>query len=70
MYAFMGPCDMYKIENVGSNSGCEGVCIDHYITRRMVRKHLGSPEFDVDWTEFRERYDRLFTSIRGKIVGF
>jgi hypothetical protein len=69
LFAFMSPTDMYKIENVGSNSGNEGVTIDHYITRRMVIKHLRSIQMDIDRDQFREIYNRLFASIRMKIVG-
>lgn len=68
LFAFIGPSEMYRILNVGSNSGSEGVCIDHYITRRMVLKHLNTaPTIDED--QFRQIYDNCFVSYRRKILG-
>lgn len=69
-YVFLGPSNMYMIHAVGSNVGCEGITIDHYVTKRMVQKHLRSKSYDVDRSEFMEKYDLLFNSIRAKIIGF
>lgn len=68
LFAFMSPKDMYRVLNVGSNSGNEGITIDHYITRKMVIKHMMGPEADITWQNAKEIYDRVFTAIRMKII--
>lgn len=68
LFCFKGPSDMYRILNVGSNSGSEGVTIDHYRTRKMVLKHMVHAGENIDRDQFREIYNRCFESYRIKIL--
>ena len=69
MLAFTAPDKMYRISNVGSNSGNQGVCIDYYITRKMVLKHWKSVlAWDkVTPAEFRLRASGLFQAYINKM---
>lgn len=62
LLAFLGPMEMFKIHNIGSNNGNEGITIDKYRTRKMVLKHVESG-FEISMHTFRERYRYAFEAI-------
>ncbi len=68
--AFISPSEMYKIENIGSNRGNEGITIDHYKTRKMVLYYWPFEYYktEVTETEFKRFYNRLFQLLLEKIV--
>jgi hypothetical protein len=68
LLAFMGPDKMYKIHLSGSNSGNEGVVIDHYITRKMVNSHWPSSYLEVHVKTFKAAADKLFRGYISKMV--
>jgi hypothetical protein len=69
LYAFMDRSDMYQITNRGSNNGAEGVVINHFITRKMVMKHLRGEGYDIDVDTFRGKYNALFGSLSLRLTG-
>jgi hypothetical protein len=69
MLAFVAPDKMYKIEPRGTNKN-EGIAIDHYITRRMVR-HYWRDYYrakQVDAFTFKAKLNALFSTYVDKIT--
>lgn len=61
--AFISKDEMYKITNSGTNPRCQGIAVDHYVTRKMVIKHLTNEFYDIDREEFARRYRAIFAAV-------
>lgn len=61
LIAFMSKDKMFLIRNQGSNMN-PGVCVDYFITRKMVLKHADTPGDLITREEFVRLYNQLFTA--------
>lgn len=62
LIAVTSPADVFVISPRGTNVGCEGYSIDHYRTRRMVRKYE-TQGHEISAVRFATVYRGLFASI-------
>lgn len=67
LVAITSATKMYKISPNGSNSGNQGVVIDHYITRNQVIKHYGDGE-RITQEDFERMYNRIFKTYLNHIL--
>lgn len=67
--AFTGPDKMYIITNGGSNKN-PGVCLDHYITRRMVIKYYPGKYSGhrITAEQFKAQYEKLYAAYLTRIL--
>lgn len=68
LFAFVAKDKMYKIEARGTNMN-NGLCIDEYITRRMVLKYFNQyGAVTISKADFERLYNALFYAARQKMI--
>lgn len=60
LMAFISKDKMFRVLNIGSNVGNQGVTLDRYTTRKMVLKHNLSSDYNITEGKFIELYNKIY----------